>query len=138
MVGLAGAERAFAVREHLTPTALIAAPAHVVAMHPGVGARNVAELIALAKARPGHFTFGSSGTVAAAVASGPGVNLAVTSERATPLLHKSRRRSPARSFGCRRTCRASAPSAPMPCQPARWRIEGLMRLAIQIVAPGEA
>ncbi len=27
MVGLAGAERAFAVREHLTPTALIAAPA---------------------------------------------------------------------------------------------------------------
>ena len=134
MMGLAGAERAFAVREHLTPITLIAAPAYVVAMHPGVGARNVAELIALAKARPGHFTFGSSGTgaashlaaelfasmagiemlhvpyrgtgpaltdlvagrihlmfappqtVAAAVAAGQVVNLAVTSERPTALL----------------------------------------------------
>jgi tripartite-type tricarboxylate transporter receptor subunit TctC len=134
IMGLAGAERPFAVREHLTPVTLIAAPAYVVAMNPGVGARNVAELIALAKARPGHFTFGSSGTgaashlaaelfasmagiemlhvpyrgtgpalsdliagriqlmfappqtVAAAVAAGQVVNLAVTSERPTPLL----------------------------------------------------
>jgi tripartite-type tricarboxylate transporter receptor subunit TctC len=134
MMGLAGAEQRFVVREHLTPITLIAAPAYVIAMHPGVGARNVAELIALAKARPGHFTFGSSGTgaashlaaelfasmagiemlhvpyrgtgpaltdlvagrihlmfappqtVAAAVAAGQVVNLAVTSERRTELL----------------------------------------------------
>jgi len=134
MMGLAGIERAFSVREHLTPITLVAAPAYVVAMHPGVGARNVAELITLARARPGHFTFGSSGigaashlaaelfasmagiemlhvpyrgtgpalgdliagrihlmfappqTVAAAVAGGQVVNLAVTSEHATPLL----------------------------------------------------
>jgi tripartite-type tricarboxylate transporter receptor subunit TctC len=134
MMGLAGAERAFVVREHLTPITLIAAPAYVVAMHPGVGARNVAELIAMARARPGHFTFGSSGTgaashlaaelfasmagiemlhvpyrgtgpaltdlvagrihlmfappqtVAAAVAGGQVINLAVTSERPTALL----------------------------------------------------
>ncbi|MGG5810615.1 Bug family tripartite tricarboxylate transporter substrate binding protein [Falsiroseomonas sp. CW058] len=66
MMGLAGAEHRFVVREHLTPITLVAAPAYVVAMHPGVGARNVGELIALAKSRPpGHFTFGSSGTGAA-------------------------------------------------------------------------
>jgi tripartite-type tricarboxylate transporter receptor subunit TctC len=65
IMGAAGAENAFRVEDVLTPVTLIAAPAYVVAMHPGVGARNVAELIALAKARPGHFTFGSSGTGAA-------------------------------------------------------------------------
>ncbi|WP_270937021.1 Bug family tripartite tricarboxylate transporter substrate binding protein, partial [Falsiroseomonas oryzae] len=66
IMGLAGAEHAFRVRDALTPISLIAAPAYVVAMHPGVGARNVGELIAQARARPpGHFTFGSSGTGAA-------------------------------------------------------------------------
>jgi tripartite-type tricarboxylate transporter receptor subunit TctC len=65
IMGAAGAEHAFRVQEVLTPITLITAPAYVVAMHPGVGARNVAELIALAKARPGQFTFGSSGTGAA-------------------------------------------------------------------------
>jgi len=65
MMGLAGAEQRFAVRDHLTPITLIAAPAYVIAVHPGLGVRNVAELIALARARPGHFTFGSSGTGAA-------------------------------------------------------------------------
>jgi tripartite-type tricarboxylate transporter receptor subunit TctC len=65
IMGAAGAENAFRVEEVLTPVTLIAAPAYVVAMHPGVGARDVAGLIALARARPGHFTFGSSGTGAA-------------------------------------------------------------------------
>ncbi|PWS35422.1 hypothetical protein DFH01_17535 [Falsiroseomonas bella] len=65
IMGLAGAERAFAVREALTPVTLIAAPAYVVAMHPGVGVKDVAELIAMAKARPGQLSFGSSGTGAA-------------------------------------------------------------------------
>jgi tripartite-type tricarboxylate transporter receptor subunit TctC len=65
MMGLAGAERAFAVRDSLTPITLVAAPAYVVAMHPGLGAKDVAELVALAKARPGQLSFGSSGTGAA-------------------------------------------------------------------------
>jgi tripartite-type tricarboxylate transporter receptor subunit TctC len=65
MMGLAGADREFKVRDELTPITLVAAPAYVVAMHPGVGAKDVAELIAMAKARPGQFTFGSSGTGAA-------------------------------------------------------------------------
>jgi tripartite-type tricarboxylate transporter receptor subunit TctC len=135
IMGLAGATDGFRVREALTPISLIAAPAYVVAMHPGLGAKNVGELIAMARARPaGSFTFGSSGTgaashlaaelfasmagiemlhvpyrgtgpalndliagriqlmfappqtVAAAVAGGQVVNLAVTSERRTDLL----------------------------------------------------
>jgi tripartite-type tricarboxylate transporter receptor subunit TctC len=67
IMGLAGAggDAPFAVRDHLTPISLIAAPAYVIAMHPGVGAKTVGELVALAKQRPGHFTFGSSGTGAA-------------------------------------------------------------------------
>ncbi|MGK7866165.1 Bug family tripartite tricarboxylate transporter substrate binding protein [Falsiroseomonas sp. E2-1-a20] len=67
IMGLAGAggDAAFGVRDHLTPVSLIAAPAYVIAMHPGVGAKTVGELVALAKQRPGHFTFGSSGTGAA-------------------------------------------------------------------------
>ncbi len=65
IMGTAGAENAFRVEDVLTPITLITAPAYVVAMHPGVGARNIAELIAMAKARPGQFAFGSSGTGAA-------------------------------------------------------------------------
>jgi tripartite-type tricarboxylate transporter receptor subunit TctC len=65
IMGVAGAEHAFQVKEAATPITLIAAPAYVVAMHPGVGAKDVGELIRMAKARPGQFTFGSSGTGAA-------------------------------------------------------------------------
>ncbi|MGX9964359.1 Bug family tripartite tricarboxylate transporter substrate binding protein [Roseomonas sp. F4] len=67
IMGLAGpgGDAPFHVRDQLTPITMIAAPAYVIAMYPGVGAKNVAELVAMAKQRPGHFTFGSSGTGAA-------------------------------------------------------------------------
>jgi len=65
IMGIAGVEHAFRVTDVVTPVTLIAAPAYVIAMNPAVGARNVGELIALAKARPGQFAFGSSGTGAA-------------------------------------------------------------------------
>ena len=67
IMGLAGAggERPFAVRDELTPVTLIAAPAYVIAVHPSVGVRDVAGLIALARQRPGQLSFGSSGTGAA-------------------------------------------------------------------------
>jgi tripartite-type tricarboxylate transporter receptor subunit TctC len=65
IMGAAGAENAFRVREAVTPITLIAAPAYVVAINPGVGAKDVGELIRMAKARPGEFSFGSSGTGAA-------------------------------------------------------------------------
>jgi tripartite-type tricarboxylate transporter receptor subunit TctC len=47
------------------PVSLVSASAYVVTANPAVGASNVRELIALAKARPGKLTYGSSGTGAA-------------------------------------------------------------------------
>lgn len=61
----AGGARAFAVRDELTPITLVTAPAYVIAVNPSLGVRDVAGLIALAKARPGALAFGSSGTGAA-------------------------------------------------------------------------
>ena len=61
----AGGARAFAVRDELTPITLVAAPAYVIAVNPALGVRDVAGLIALAKARPGALAYGSSGTGAA-------------------------------------------------------------------------
>ncbi len=43
------------------PVALIATVPIVLAVHPSLGAKNVGELIALAKAKPGTINFGSSG-----------------------------------------------------------------------------
>jgi tripartite-type tricarboxylate transporter receptor subunit TctC len=65
IMGIAGAEHAFRVVDAVTPISLIAAPAYVIAMNPAVGARDVGELVAAAKARPGSLAFGSSGTGAA-------------------------------------------------------------------------
>ncbi len=65
MMGAAGVERPLNSRELVTPITLIAAPAYVVAVHPGLGVTDVAGLIALAKQRPGQLAFGSSGTGAA-------------------------------------------------------------------------
>jgi tripartite-type tricarboxylate transporter receptor subunit TctC len=61
----AGGERAFSVRDELTPISLVTAPAYVVTVNPALGVRSIAELIALAKQRPGQLAFGSSGTGAA-------------------------------------------------------------------------
>jgi tripartite-type tricarboxylate transporter receptor subunit TctC len=44
-----------------TPIMLVARFPHVIVVHPSLPARNVRELIALAKANPGGITFGSSG-----------------------------------------------------------------------------
>ena len=47
------------------PVSLVSASAYVVTAHPAVGAANVRELIAFAKAHPGKLSFASSGTGAA-------------------------------------------------------------------------
>jgi tripartite-type tricarboxylate transporter receptor subunit TctC len=47
------------------PVSLVSASAYIVTANPGVGATNIRELIALAKANPGKLSFGSSGTGAA-------------------------------------------------------------------------
>ncbi|HEY4253177.1 MAG TPA: tripartite tricarboxylate transporter substrate binding protein [Roseomonas sp.] len=44
-----------------TPISLVASSAQLLLVHPDVPARNLAELIALAKARPGQLSFGSAG-----------------------------------------------------------------------------
>jgi len=51
----------FDITRDFIPITLIASQPSVLAVHPGVGAKSVKELIVLAKANPGKFTFGSAG-----------------------------------------------------------------------------
>ena len=51
----------FDVERDFVPITNIAATSNVLVVHPSVPAQNVKELIALAKAHPGMYTFGSSG-----------------------------------------------------------------------------
>jgi tripartite-type tricarboxylate transporter receptor subunit TctC len=51
----------FDVRKDLDPVALIAIGPSVLAVHPSVQAKNVKDLIALAKAQPGKLVYGSGG-----------------------------------------------------------------------------
>lgn len=55
------AQLPFSPTQDFTPIALIASVPIVLAVNPGVKAKSVAELIALAKASPGKLNFGSSG-----------------------------------------------------------------------------
>ncbi len=55
------AKMTFDVLRDLAPVAQIGAFSYVLFTHPGVPAKNVKELIALARARPGVLTFGSPG-----------------------------------------------------------------------------
>src|SRR5689334_10719847 len=60
----------FDVNAHFAPVTLVADPPYVITVNPTVPAHNVAELIALAKSKQGHLTFGSSGVGAASHLSG--------------------------------------------------------------------
>ena len=51
----------FDVERDFAPVTNIAATSNVLVVHPAVPAQNVRELVALAKAHPGTYTFGSSG-----------------------------------------------------------------------------
>jgi tripartite-type tricarboxylate transporter receptor subunit TctC len=51
----------FDTAKDFAPIALFASAANILAVHPSVPARSVAELIALAKSRPAQLTFGSAG-----------------------------------------------------------------------------
>jgi tripartite-type tricarboxylate transporter receptor subunit TctC len=44
-----------------TPIALVASTPLMLVVHPSIPANNVQELIGLLKARPGHYSYGSSG-----------------------------------------------------------------------------
>ena len=45
-----------------SPVALIASSPYILILHPSVAAKNVKELVALAKAKPGQLSYGSTGT----------------------------------------------------------------------------
>ena len=46
---------------HFTPVSLVASTPFFIVVHPSLAAKNVAELIALSKAKPGALTYGSAG-----------------------------------------------------------------------------
>ena len=52
----------FDTRKDLAPVALVAGNPHVLVVHPSVAATNLAEFIALAKAKPGAITFATAGS----------------------------------------------------------------------------
>jgi tripartite-type tricarboxylate transporter receptor subunit TctC len=60
----------FDVNAHFAPVTLVADPPYVITVNPNLPAKNVAELIALAKSKKGQLTFGSSGVGAASHLSG--------------------------------------------------------------------
>ena len=59
---IAVAEAKFDAVKDFAPIAPIAGGPYVVAVHPSLGVKNIAELIALAKRQPGRLNYGSSGT----------------------------------------------------------------------------
>lgn len=60
----------FEVKAHFSPVTLVADPPYVITASAKLPVKNVAELIALAKSKPGQLTFGSSGVGAASHLSG--------------------------------------------------------------------
>jgi tripartite-type tricarboxylate transporter receptor subunit TctC len=60
----------FEISRDLAPVTLVSAPPYILVAHPSVPAKNVAELIAYAKANPGKLSYGSSGAGAASHLSG--------------------------------------------------------------------
>jgi len=71
ILALAGGNAgSFEVTRELSPVSLIAAPPYILVANPAVPVRDVAELIAHAKANPGKLSFGSSGAGSASHLSG--------------------------------------------------------------------
>lgn len=60
--GLLNAQQSFDIPRDFTPVIMIAAQPMILTVHPSTGVSSVAELIALAKAKPGTLSYGSTGT----------------------------------------------------------------------------
>lgn len=60
--GLINAQQSFDIPRDFTPVIMIASQPMILAVHPSTGVSSVAELIALAKAKPGTLSYGSTGT----------------------------------------------------------------------------
>ena len=64
----------FDTEKDFVPVGLLTTSANLLAVHPSVPARNLRELIALAKARPGQLTYGSAGVASASHLAGELLN----------------------------------------------------------------
>ena len=64
----------FDAAKDFAPAALLITAANVLAVHPSVPAKNVRELVALARARPGELTYGSAGVASASHLAGELLN----------------------------------------------------------------
>mgnify|MGYP003351057979 CR=1 FL=1 len=64
----------FDTEKDFVPVALLTTSANLFAVHPSVPARNLRELIALAKAKPGQLTYGSAGVASASHLAGELLN----------------------------------------------------------------
>lgn len=60
--GLINTQQTFDIPRDFTPVIMIAEQPMILTVHPSTGVSNVAELIALAKAKPGTLSYGSTGT----------------------------------------------------------------------------
>jgi tripartite-type tricarboxylate transporter receptor subunit TctC len=59
--GLINPQQPFDIRRDFTPVIVVAGQAMILTVHPSVGVNSVAELIALAKSKPGELLYGSTG-----------------------------------------------------------------------------
>ena len=59
--GLLNSKQSFAIERDFTPVILIAGQPMILTVHPGLRVSSVAELIALAKSKPGELSYGSTG-----------------------------------------------------------------------------
>lgn len=59
--GMLNAKQSFDIVRDFTPVILIAGQPMILAVHPSLGVSSVAELVALAKAKPGALSYGSTG-----------------------------------------------------------------------------
>jgi tripartite-type tricarboxylate transporter receptor subunit TctC len=59
--GLLNPQQAFDIERDFTPVIMIAGQPMILTVHPSLGVASVAELIALAKAKPGELSYGSTG-----------------------------------------------------------------------------
>lgn len=64
----------FDTEKDFVPVALLTTSANLLAVHPSVPARNLRELIALAKSKPGQLTYGSAGVASASHLAGELLN----------------------------------------------------------------
>ncbi len=86
------------------PVAMLGSQPYVLVVHPALPARNLAELIALAKAKPGTLNYGSAGVASVAHLAGSCARSQPAARRALPSCRRCRRSPRPASPATRRRC----------------------------------